>query len=218
MGRRNDGNKTGASAIPNDGSTTASASSSTTAGAAYFKDQDSAKFSSPNFEEIASIAASVAAAKAEQAIAERLAAATQAQVRASKMLAEATKMLESIKVGLNNSAEMQNRLALDIGNIKGNAVAALSMFVSFFAFITVSINVFSKAGSAVSAAALVVIFWSLLAGFNIMIGWQFNTLKHNGVAWFALVLVSMASIAAIVVMYYFAPDMLVAAKPVLEGK
>jgi len=51
-----------------------------------------------------------------------------------------------------------------------------------------------------------------------MIGWQFNTLKYTGIAWFALVLTAVVSVVAIGVMYYLAPDMLMVAKPPLETK
>jgi len=218
MVRRTDGSTKGTASFNYDGSATATTSNSSTAGAKTLNDSETAEMGRMSFEEIASMAASVAVAKTEQIVAERLATTSQAEAKTAKMLAEATSMLASIKGGLETSVKMQGQLESDIANIKGSAIAALSMFVSFFAFITVSINVFSKAGSAVSAAALVVIFWSLLVGFNVMIGWQFNTLKYTGIAWFALVLTAVVSVVAIGVMYYLAPDMLMVAKPPLETK
>lgn len=218
MVRRSDNIKKGSSTFSYENSPTAATSSSATAESKYFQDQDHSEYPRLNFEEIATMATSIAMAKAEQIVAERLAAANQAQIKTAKMLADATNMLNTIKSGLDTSSKMQSQLESDVANIKGNAIAALSIFVSFFAFITVSINVFSKAGSAVSAAALVFIFWALLVGFNIMIGWQFNTLRYSGIAWFALILVSSTSMIAIGVMYYVSPEMLAVAKPILEGK
>ncbi|WP_438282801.1 hypothetical protein [Pseudomonas alabamensis] len=167
--------------------------------------------------------AKVAAANAERILNERLTSANQMQVRVSDMLKEGTDMLESSKTlldeinnGLSKSTEMQGRLEADISNIKGSAVSALSIFVSFFAFITVSINVFSKAESVVSAAALLLIFWCLLVGFNVVIGWQFNTLKNTGLAWFLLMFVSVLSVFAVIGMYHFSPEMLKLTKAVIQ--
>ncbi|HEK1007157.1 TPA: hypothetical protein SMP92_000394 [Pseudomonas putida] len=187
-------------------------------------EQGQSEHGSIKVEEVAALAAKVAAARAEHVINDRLSAASQAQALTSKMLTDATNMLEdatrlmeSITTGLNSSSKMQEQLEMDVANIKGNAVAALSIFVSFFAFITVSINVFSKAGSVVSASALVLVFWCLLVGFNIVIGWQFNTLKNTGVAWFLLMLVSCLSVFAVVGMYYFSPELLNSTRPVMAG-
>lgn len=136
-----------------------------------------------SLDEISSLAAKAAARRAEQVINERLSAANQAHELTTKMLEDAakmlsdasqmlqdgTKMLGAITAGLNNSSQMQEKLESDVANIKGSAISALSIFVSFFAFITVSINVFAKAGSVVSASALVLIFWSLLVGLNLLL-------------------------------------------------
>lgn len=166
--------------------------------------------------------------RAESLVNERLAAATQAHELTTQMLNDATaalgnstkllnsgqELMRSLEQGLETSALMQNRLESDIANIKGSAVSALSIFVSFFAFITVSINVFSKAGSVVSAAALVLVFWSLLVGFNVIIGWQFGTLKNTGLAWFLLMIVSFLSVLSIVGMFHFSPEVLAARMPI----
>lgn len=175
-------------------------------------------------DDVAALVAKLATARAEQVINEKLSSANQAQALTAKMLRDATNMmnqattmLDTITLGLKSSSDMQDRLEADIANIKGNAVAALSIFVSFFAFITVSINVFSKAGSVVSASALVLVFWCLLVGFNVIIGWQFNTLKNTGLAWFLLLLVSCLSVFAVVGMYYFSPELLNSASSVMES-
>ncbi|MEW2926829.1 hypothetical protein [Pseudomonas juntendi] len=201
-----------------------SSSTATSSGSGKIFENAQSDNGSIKIEEVSAFAAQVAAARAEQIINERLSAATQAQALTSKMLDETTRMLEEstklmagITAGLNSSAKMQAQLETDVANIKGNAVAALSIFVSFFAFITVSINVFSKAGSVVSASALVLVFWCLLVGFNVVIGWQFNTLKNTGVAWFLLMLVSCLSVFAVVGMYYFSPELLSSAKPVMAS-
>ena len=175
-----------------------------------------------SLEEVTTMAAKVAAARAEHIISEKLSAANQAQALTTKMLNDATNMLEnatilmgSITKNLEASSKIQAKLEDDIANIKGNTVSGLSIFVSFFAFITVSINVFSKAGTIVSALALLLVFWCLLVGFNIVIGWQFNTLKNAGLAWFLLILVSSLSVFAIVGLYYFSPELPNSARSVL---
>lgn len=148
-------------------------------------------------------------------ITESLRASAEMQERLDSGLRASAEMQERLDSGLSTSSAMQKSLEADVANIKGNAVAALSIFVSFFAFITVSINVFSKAGSIISASALILVFWCLLVGFNIVIGWQFNTLRNSGIAWFLLLLVSCLSVIAVVGMYYFSPDALTVTKPVL---
>ncbi|WP_313645892.1 hypothetical protein [Pseudomonas sp.] len=139
----------------------------------------------------------------------------QAEKKVSLMLDRSTGLVKSIEKSLETSRVLteqtlntQAEMRGEISAIKGNAVAALSMFVSFFAFITVSINVFSKAGGIVSASMLILLFWCLLIGFNILISLQFNVLKNTGVAWFVLILVAVVSSGAIAVMYYASPDML----------
>ncbi|UVM23819.1 hypothetical protein [Pseudomonas wadenswilerensis] len=141
----------------------------------------------------------------------------QAEEKVSAMLDRSTSLVKSIEGSLEvskrlteKSMQTQDEVQREVKEIKGNSIAALSMFVSFFAFITVSINVFSKAGSVVSASVLVLIFWCLLIGFNILISLQFNVLKNTGVAWFTLVLVAAVSASSIMVMYYAAPDLLLA--------
>lgn len=141
----------------------------------------------------------------------------QAEKKVSLMLEKSTSLVRTIEVSLEASTALteqtlntQAEMRIEISAIKGNAVAALSMFVSFFAFITVSINVFSKAGGIVSASMLIFLFWCLLIGFNVLISLQFNVLKNTGVAWFVLVLVAVVSSGAIAVMYYASPDLLVA--------
>lgn len=182
-----------------------------------------------NLDDISALAARAGARRAEQLLNERLSAANQAHELTTKMLDESTKvlseagsmldscakMMESITAELNSSSTMHKELEGEVANIKGSAISALSIFVSFFAFITVSINVFAKAGSVISASALVLIFWSLLVGFNVVIGWQFNTLKNTGLAWFLLILVSGLSVLAVVGMYYFSPEVLSSTRPVM---
>lgn len=225
MNRQKPGSETNAS-LSSIGTTTVNGSSSTAKPVINMPgnaiDPPPSDGNSISLDEVAALAAKLATARAEQIINERLSSANQAQALTARMLndatdmmGKATKMLETITTGLNASSEMQERLEADVANIKGNAVAALSIFVSFFAFITVSINVFSKAGSVVSASALILVFWCLLVGFNVVIGWQFNTLKNSGVAWFLLVLVSCLSVFAVVGMYYFSPELLTSPRPVL---
>ncbi|MFK5664422.1 hypothetical protein ACI2OW_00750 [Pseudomonas shirazica] len=147
----------------------------------------------------------------------------QAEVRISSALADSEKKLTEITnrideadESLRQAAETQRKLLEEVQLIKGSAVSALSVFVSFFAFITVSINVFAKAGSFVAGLALVFAFWCMLVGFNVMVGWQFNTLRNNGIAWFLLILVAIGSISSLALMYKFAPDVVVAQKTILE--
>ena len=146
----------------------------------------------------------------------------QTERKVAKMLRESTAMMNSIESNLDTvrkltdkSIETQGQLQDEVKSIKGNAVSALSIFVSFFAFITVSINVFSKAQNVASACGLVLIFWCLLIGFNILIGWQFNTLKHSGIAWFVLLVVVCISFFGLYGLYHFAPDLAAAQKAVM---
>lgn len=140
----------------------------------------------------------------------------QAEEKVALMLERSTALVKTIETSLETSTKLteqtlntQGEMRGEIAAIKGNAVAALSMFVSFFAFITVSINVFSKAGGIVSASMLILLFWCLLIGFNVLISLQFNVLKNTGVAWFVLLVVTVVSSGSIAVMYYASPDLLV---------
>ncbi|SMC57999.1 hypothetical protein [Pseudomonas sp. URIL14HWK12:I5] len=147
---------------------------------------------------------------------------SQAERKVAKMLRDSTGMMNSIQASLDSARELteksietQIRLQEEVSSIKGNAVSALSIFVSFFAFITVSINVFSKAQNVAAACGLVLVFWCLLIGFNVLIGWQFNTLRHSGIAWFVLVVVLFLSFVSMIAMYHFAPDLVSASKSVM---
>lgn len=147
---------------------------------------------------------------------------SQAEKKVAKMLRDSTGMMNSIQTSLESarnltekSIETQVRLQEEVSAIKGNAVSALSIFVSFFAFITVSINVFSKAQNVAAACGLVLVFWCLLIGFNILIGWQLNTLRHSGLAWFVLIVVLFLSFVSMIAMYHFAPDLVSVSKSVM---
>ncbi|MFP3369298.1 hypothetical protein [Pseudomonas sp. SIMBA_068] len=185
-------------------SSTIISSSSTVGEKKYSADAtEPADYSRLKFEELAAVAANIAAAKAEQAVSARLSAANQAQKKTASMLNEATAMLNSIKSGLETSSRMQAQLEADIANIKGNAISALSLFVSFFAFITVTINVFGKADSVFSAAVLVTIFWCLLVGFNLIISLQFKVIASSRAAWLGLAFVLTLSVSMILLLYFF---------------
>lgn len=108
---------------------------------------------------------------------------------------------------INKSVETQSALENEIRDFKGNVISALAIFVSFFAFITVTLNVFSKAGSVVSAAILVLIFWCLLIGFNLIIAIQFKVLSDSKAVFFSLGGVILISILAVLGLYYFSPEL-----------
>lgn len=168
-------------------------------------------------DEYSTRAALEAFSRTKELIAERLIFVDQAQEKVSKMLEESTLLLEdstskldTIRVGLERSAKLmdesmaaQETLSREVATFRANAISALSMFVSFFAFITVTINVFSKASSAVSAAVLVLMFWCLLIGFNVLISLQFKTLGGGKVLWGALFFVILISFFSVFVMHYF---------------
>ncbi|MEN5141103.1 hypothetical protein [Pseudomonas juntendi] len=124
--------------------------------------------------------------------------------------------LAAVNSALNESGRLQAKLVEEVQTVKSSAVSALSIFVSFFAFITVSINVFSKAGNVFSGLALVMAFWSMLVGFNILIGWQLNTLRNNALAFWLLFAVAVLSIGSTIVMYAYAPDEIKSPKAVFE--
>lgn len=145
---------------------------------------------------------------------ERMVLITQSERKLATMIGESTKHLESLERQLNTiteltnkSANTQNELQEEVKYIKGNAISALAIFVSFFAFITITLNVFSKAGSVVSAAILVLIFWCLLIGFNLIIAIQFKVLSSSKVIWACLGGVIFLSISSILALYYFSPEL-----------
>ena len=147
----------------------------------------------------------------------------QSEKTASNLLRQSQKQMDELEVrlaeaneALSKSHGVQAKLLDEVQTVKANAVSALAIFVSFFAFITVSINVFAKAGSIVSGAALIVAFWAMLVGFNLLIGWQLNTIKNNLMAFWLLFSVMVISVGALLVMYSFAPNDINAAKMVLE--
>lgn len=145
---------------------------------------------------------------------ERMVLITQSERKLATMIGESTKHLESLEKQLstvteltNRSADTQSDLQEEVKYIKGNAISALAIFVSFFAFITITLNVFSKAGSVVSAAILVLIFWCLLIGFNLIIAIQFKVLANSKVIWACLGGVIFLSISSILALYYFSPEL-----------
>lgn len=145
---------------------------------------------------------------------ERMVLITQSERKLANMIGESTKHLESLEKQLttitdltNKSADTQSELQEEVKYIKGNAISALAIFVSFFAFITITLNVFSKAGSVVSAAVLVLIFWCLLIGFNLIIAIQFKVLSNSKVIWACLGGVIFLSISSILALYYFSPEL-----------
>lgn len=159
-------------------------------------------------------AVSNAAAKVDELFQEKVAFMQQSEKKVSQMLEKSTQLVSTITKSLDSvneltgkSVEMQLELKEEVKYIKGNAISALSIFVSFFAFITVAINVFSKAESVVSAILLVLIFWCLLIGFNVLISVQFKVFQNVKLVWFALGFVIFISVVSIVIMFYFSPEM-----------
>ncbi|MGE8180493.1 hypothetical protein [Pseudomonas mandelii] len=145
---------------------------------------------------------------------ERMVLITQSEKKLATMIGESTrhlasleKQLETITKLTDQSADTQSNLQDEVKYIKGNAISALAIFVSFFAFITITLNVFSKAGSVVSAAVLVLIFWCLLIGFNLIIAIQFKVLSNSKVIWACLGGVIFLSISSILALYYFSPEL-----------
>lgn len=160
------------------------------------------------------VSVSAAAAKVNQVFNDKLVFIQQSEKKVSQMLIKSEALMSSITLSLEkvndlttNSVKTQAELQEEVKYIKGNAISALSIFVSFFAFITVAINVFSKAESVVSAAVLVLIFWCLLIGFNIMISVQFKVFSNIKLIWFALGFVIFVSIFSIVGLYWFSPEL-----------
>lgn len=138
----------------------------------------------------------------------------QSEKKLSGMINNSTLLLKDLEAKLgtvteltNRSIDIQNNLQDEIKYIKGNAISALAIFVSFFAFITVTLNVFSKAGSVVSAAILVLIFWCLLIGFNLIIAVQFKVFNGSRIIWFSLGGVILVSVLAVLGLYYFSPEL-----------
>lgn len=160
------------------------------------------------------VSVSAAAAKVNQVFNDKLVFIQQSEKKVSQMLIKSETLMSSITLSLEkvndlttNSVKTQAELQEEVKYIKGNAISALSIFVSFFAFITVAINVFSKAESVVSAAVLVLIFWCLLIGFNIMISVQFKVFSNVKLIWLALGFVIFVSIFSIVGLYWFSPEL-----------
>lgn len=165
-------------------------------------------------DEYIEVALESVAVKVEALYKERMVLINQSEKKLTGMINQSTKMLGQLEGQLNAAAALTNEsvktqgeLQEEIKYIKGNAISALAIFVSFFAFITVTLNVFSKAGSVVSAAVLVLIFWCLLIGFNLIIAIQFKVLSNSRVIWFSLGGVIFISIAAVVGLYYFSPEL-----------
>ncbi len=162
------------------------------------------------------------AADVEKQYADRLAFIDQAQKKAEENLQKATNMLTSIDTGLKASSKLTeattktheeilshvDKVKDEVATVKANAISALSIFVSFFAFITVSINVFSKASTIISAVSLVLIFWCLLVGFNILIAIQFKALELNTKAWLGLGTIIALSFFSSFIILAFVPDSL----------
>ncbi|MFG0497753.1 hypothetical protein ACF8MH_10580 [Pseudomonas sp. YQ_13] len=147
--------------------------------------------------------------QSEKKITERLLESQNKIGEVDERLKKADEVLEQLGVS-------QKKIVDEVQLIRGNAVSALSIFVSFFAFITVSINVFSKAGSLTVGAVLVLLFWSMLVGFNVLIGWQFGTIKNNAMALVVLVFVAILSVFSLVLMYHWAPEAVALPKTILE--
>jgi hypothetical protein len=165
-------------------------------------------------DEFVQLAVASAAAKVDSLFNEKVVFLDQAERRVKKMLDESTKLMASIQAGLESSKKLtekslqtQQELQEEVRSIKGNAISALSIFVSFFAFITVAINIFSKAESVVSASVLVLIFWCLLIGFNIIISIQFKTVGSSKSLWASLLFVIFVSVSSICVMFFFSPEL-----------
>ncbi|WP_338660223.1 hypothetical protein [Pseudomonas bubulae] len=169
---------------------------------------------SRKIDEYIQVSTAAAAAKINEIFTEKLVFVQQSEKKVSQrlesseaLIASINLSLENIKSQTSNSQKLQAELQEEVKYIKGNAISALSVFVSFFAFIAVTINVFSKAESVVSAAVLVLIFWCLLIGFNIMISVQFKVFSNVKIIWFALAFVIFVSIFSIVGLYYFSPEL-----------
>lgn len=165
-------------------------------------------------DEYIQVSVAAAAAKVNEVFTEKLVFVQQSEKKMSQMLSKSEALMGSITLSLekvnaltDSSVKVQAELQEEVKYIKGNAISALSIFVSFFAFITVAINVFSKAESVVSAAVLVLIFWCLLIGFNIMISVQFKVFSNVKLIWFALAFVIFVSVFSIVGLYYFSPEL-----------
>lgn len=176
-----------------------------------------------HLEEYAAQAAAKAAARIEVLVNEKLVFVDQAQSKVSKMLDESSRLMETINTGLEVSRKLtdesintQKRLEDEVASIKANTISALSIFVSFFAFITVTINVFSKASSVISASVLVLVFWCLLVGFNILISLQFKRVSTDRSLWIALVVVVGVAFFAIFGMYFFFPELYESGRVVLR--
>lgn len=164
-------------------------------------------------DEYVQIAISGSAAKIDALFNEKIVFIQQAERKVTKMLDESTVLMGSITKSLEaagkvteSSVDLQQKLQDEVGYIKGNAIAALSIFVSFFAFITVSISVFSKAESVISAVGLVLIFWCLLIGFNILISAQFKVFDNVRLIWFSLGFVIFLSVSTMVGLYLYSPE------------
>lgn len=187
---------------------------SSTSGSTVSKEQIDQGSIHDYLDEYAAQAAAKAAARIEILVNERLVFVEQAQKKVSRMLDESSKLMGSIQTGLERSQELtdrsietQERLSDEVASIKANTISALSIFVSFFAFITVTINVFSKASSVISASVLVLVFWCLLVGFNILISLQFKKTSADKSLWFALAAVVIVAFGAIFGMYFFFPEL-----------
>lgn len=167
----------------------------------------------------AQAAMSKMAADLERIYSDKLAFIQQAQNKVEASLKKATSLMETIETGLKASSELTKATADtheeilghidtvkgEVATVKANAISALSIFVSFFAFITVSINVFSKASSIISAASLVLVFWCLLVGFNLLIAIQFKAVGLTFKSWFALGSIVFLSFIAVFLVLAFSP-------------
>lgn len=154
------------------------------------------------------------AAKVDAIYKEKMVLINQSEKKLAKMINGSTVLLKDLEAKFitvtdltNRSIEIQDKLESEIRDFKGNVISALAIFVSFFAFITVTLNVFSKAGSVVSAAVLVLIFWCLLIGFNLIIAIQFKVLSNSKVIFVSLGGVILISVLAILGLYYFSPEL-----------
>lgn len=126
--------------------------------------------------------------------------------KSSEVLSESAALLAENKAALEESKKLQEQLATEVGLIKGSAVSALAIFVSFFAFITVSINVFSKATDVFSGAALVAVFWFLLLGFNILIGIQVGAFPSRRLSLLWVFLSVAFSFGVVALLYFYHSD------------
>jgi hypothetical protein len=165
-------------------------------------------------EDYIDIALGTVATKVEAIYKEKMVLINQSEKKLAGMISNSTLLLKDLETKLNTvtaltnrSIEIQNKLEDEIKYIKGNAISALAIFVSFFAFITITLNVFSKAGSVVSAAILVLIFWCLLIGFNLIIAIQFKVFSGSKVIWCSLGGVILVSVLAVLGLYYFSPEL-----------